>query len=70
MRAEVHDFRGRGFLLKPGHHCGAPSEDRQSLCLRPKGHEGEHEMARWEGFRVRSPWNDGRTIPFRGFAGS
>ena len=68
MSCEIHDFPGQGFLLGPG-HCGAPSEDRQSLCLLDKGHEGDHVMAPWEGFRVRSPWNDGRTIPFRGFAG-
>ncbi|PNU02766.1 hypothetical protein [Novosphingobium guangzhouense] len=68
MSAEVHIFPREGFLLG-SNHCGKASEDRQSICLGPKGHCGEHKMVPWEGFRVRSPWNDGTTIPFRGFAG-
>lgn len=66
MSADVHQFPREGFLLGPG-HCGAPSDDRQSLCLLPKDHEGEHWHTEWEGFRVRAPW--GEAIPFRGFAG-
>ncbi|WP_159829080.1 hypothetical protein [Novosphingobium sp. TCA1] len=66
MSAVVHAYPREGFLLNSG-QCREPSEDRLSLCLRPKGHDGDHEMVCWEGFRVRSPWGDGMTIPFRGF---
>ncbi|MFC0684915.1 hypothetical protein [Novosphingobium clariflavum] len=67
--AEVLEFPRAGFLINSD-HCGAPSEDRLSMCLRQKGHDGDHETAPWEGFRLRSPWGDGMTIPFRGFVGS
>jgi len=68
VSAAVHTYPREGFLLNSG-HCGAPSEDRLSLCLRPKGHDGDHELVCWEGFRVRAPWGQGQTVPFRGFAG-
>ena len=68
MSAAVHAYPRAGFLLNSG-HCSAPSGDRLSLCLLPKGHDGEHEMVCWDGFRIRAPWGKGETIPFRGFVG-
>lgn len=65
--AEVVQFPRDGFVIR-SHHCGAPGDLDRSICLLDKGHDGDHAYCRWEGMRVPSPFGDGGTIRFGGFA--
>ena len=66
MSAEVLPFPREGFLINAG-HCRAPGAKHHDICLRPIGHDGEHEWSDWRGCYVRVPIGDG-VVRFGGFA--
>ena len=65
--AEVVEFPRKGFVIR-SHHCREPGDLDRSICLLDKEHEGEHVFCRWEEMRVPSPFGDGGTLGFGGFA--
>ena len=65
--AKVVQFPREGFVIRT-HHCRAAGDLDRSICLLDKGHDGEHAYCRWEGMRVPSPFGDGGTLRFGGFA--
>lgn len=70
MSADVLAFPREGFIINP-EMCRKPGADRQTICLRKAGHDGEHRWSDWRGCKARAQMPDGRwvVIPFGGFAG-